>query len=351
MVIDNEYYSELFHGEYELFNMAEFALEAGITLRGAQLAYVTCGELNRAKDNGVLVTTWFSGNHSVMKQLFIGPEHALDPEKYFIVIANQLGSGLGTSPHNTPAPHGRGRFPQLNIGDDVVAQERMLREMFGIEKLQLVTGASMGAQQTYEWAVRFPEKVMRAAPIAGTARTTPHCDIWVRTLIDNLVGDPAYAAGWYSESVDLRAALQRQAGLFALMGLSSNFWNTDFWRKMGFASAEDFKIGFLEGYFAPMDAGDLVCQAEKWTRGDVSRRTSGDLAAALRRITARTFVMPVSSDQFFPVSDCEADQRHIPNSELRVLDSDCGHLGLFHLEPSFAELVDRNLAELLEAST
>jgi homoserine O-acetyltransferase len=62
----------------------------------------------------------------------------------------------------------------VRIGDDVRAQEQLLRKQFGIEELQLVTGGSMVAQQTYEWAVRFPEMVRRAAPIAGTAKNTSH---------------------------------------------------------------------------------------------------------------------------------------------------------------------------------
>jgi len=45
-----------------------------------------------------------------------------------------------------------------------------------------------------------------------------------------------------------------------------------------------------------------------WQHGDVSRHTGGDLAAALGRITARTTVMPISTDQFFPVPDCAAGQ-------------------------------------------
>ncbi len=50
------------------------------------------------------------------------------------------------------------KFPKVRIGDDVVAQERLLREHFGIDQLELVTGGSIGAQQTYEWAVRFPTR-------------------------------------------------------------------------------------------------------------------------------------------------------------------------------------------------
>lgn len=88
-------------------------------------------------------------------------------------MLNQIGNGLSTSPHNTDGPFSSGRFPHVRIGDDVRAQEQLLRERFGIEELQLVTGGSMGAQQTCEWAVRFPDKVKRAAPIAGTAKNTP----------------------------------------------------------------------------------------------------------------------------------------------------------------------------------
>jgi homoserine O-acetyltransferase/O-succinyltransferase len=37
-----------------------------------------------------------------------------------------------------------------------VAQHRLLTERYGIQRLELVLGWSMGAEQTYEWAVRFP---------------------------------------------------------------------------------------------------------------------------------------------------------------------------------------------------
>ena len=42
-------------------------------------------------------------------------------------------------------------FRKVRIGDDVVAQERLRREHFGIERLAVVVGGSMGAQQTYEY--------------------------------------------------------------------------------------------------------------------------------------------------------------------------------------------------------
>jgi len=161
-MILNPYYSPELHGDYDTFDLGDFVLEEGYTLRDCKLAYTTVGELNAARDNAILVTTWYSGTHQVFRDVYIGPEHALNPEKYFIVIINQIGNGLSSSPHNTDGPHAMARFPHVRIGDDVRAQEQLLREQFGIEQLELVTGGSMGAQQTYEWAVRFPGQVPKS---------------------------------------------------------------------------------------------------------------------------------------------------------------------------------------------
>ncbi len=347
-MIENRYYSPEMQGPYELFDLGDFVLEEGYTLRACKLAYTTFGELSPAKDNAILITTWYSGTHQIFADVYIGPEHALNPDKYFIVVINQIGNGLSTSPHNTDGPHAMARFPHVRIGDDVRAQEQLLREKFGIEDLQLVTGGSMGAQQTYEWAVRFPDKVKRAAPIAGTAKNTPHDFIYVEALKEAITSDPEFRSGWYEASSDVRAGLARHARIWSVMGFSTEFWKQEQWRPLGFASADDFQVGFVDAYFQPMDPDDLLCMAWKWQRGDVSRHTGGDLAAALGRIKAWTFVLPIDEDMFFPVRDCAPEQELIPNSELRVIESMGGHLGLFGFEPGYMEQIDRHLGELLD---
>ena len=348
-MIENAYYSPEVQGPYEMFDLGDFTLEEGPTLRGCQLAYATFGELNDAKENAVLITTWYSGTHQIFADTYIGSEHALDPQKYFIAVVNQIGNGLSTSPHNTRGPFSRGRFPHVRIGDDVRAQEQLLREQFGIEELQLVTGGSMGAQQTYEWAVRFPEKVRRAAPIAGTAKNTPHDFLCADSLMEAITSDPGFKNGFYDSNEEVREGLARHAKLWAVMGLSTEFFKQEQWRTLGFTSLEDFHIGFVEAYFNPMDPNDLLRMAWKWQRGDVSRHTGGDLAAALGRIRAKTFVMPIDEDMLFPVRDCKVEQELIPNSELRVIESISGHLGLFNLEPGYMEQVDGHLGELLDS--
>lgn len=82
-------------------------------------------------------------------------------------------------------------------------------------------------------------------------------------------------------------------------------------------------------------------------RGDVSRHTAGDLSAALSRIKAKTFVMPITHDMFFTVNDCRAEQQMIPGSEFRPVESIDGHLGLFGTDEKMMDQLDKYLNELL----
>ena len=346
-MIVNPFYTQEVHGPYEHYALGDFVLEEGGTLRGAQLAYAIHGKLNRAKDNAILIPTWYSGTSKVFEQAYIGKGRALDPAKYFIICANQLGNGLSTSPHNTAGTGGRGGFPKVRIGDDVRAQHQLVTEHFGLRKLALVVSGSMGAQQTYEWAVAYPEMVQRAAPIAGTAKNTDHDFLYTQSLCDAITCDPGFKNGWYDSHTEVREGLTRHALLWAVMGLSTEFFKQEVWRALGFSSVADFQTNFLEAYFTAMDPNSLLAMAWKWQRSDVSRHTGGDLEKALARITAKTFVMPIDEDMFFPPRDCQAEQKMIKGSEFRVLKSPCGHLVLTGFEQNFLKQVDENLKDLL----
>ena len=115
-MIENPYYSQQGHGPYELHNIGDLELEEGGTLRDCELAMATHGKLNAAKDNAVLVPTWYSGTSKIIEQVYVGKGRALDPSKYFIIVVNQIGSGLSTSPRNRPAPDGMANFPARSQG-------------------------------------------------------------------------------------------------------------------------------------------------------------------------------------------------------------------------------------------
>lgn len=346
-MIDNNYYTPEIHGEYSVHSIGDFPLEEGGVIRDCKLAYKTFGRLNEARSNAILVTTWYSGTSKIMEDVYIGEGRALDPNKYFIVVINQIGNGLSSSPHNTPSPFNGPRFPRVRISDDVRAQHILLTELFNIHSLELVVGGSMGAQQTYEWAVRYPDMVQRAAPIAGTAKTTHHDKLFSETIIEAITSDPAWEEGWYTEAHAVHRGLRRHARLWGAMGFSTEALKQEKWTELGFNSVDDFLVGFLENYFLPMDPNDLMTMAWKWQHADVSRNTGGDLHAALHSIKARVFVMPIDEDMFFPPRDCHDEANMIPNAYFRPIKSLWGHLGLFGLEPSYYEQINSHLSELL----
>lgn len=343
---NNEYYSEAQHGPHEYLELGDFALEGGETLSNAKLAYKTQGTLSSAKDNAILFPHMWSGTSASMES-FIGEGRPLDPTKYFIILPGQFANGLSSSPSNTPAPQNGGAFPHVTIGDDVVAQHRLVRDHFGIEELQLVTGWSMGAEQTYEWAVRYPDMVKRAAPFAGTAKTTPHDFLWVRAHENALKSDPAWAEGFYEKSSDVAVGLRRHAEVWSVMGLCSEFYKQEVWRSLGFDSLDGFITGFWEAYFEPMDPNNLIWMGWKWRHGDVSKHTNGDLAAALARVSAKTTVVAFGNDMFFPPSDVEAEAAMISGAEYRLIDSLWAHFTMFCMNDEDKAAIDQVFEDLL----
>jgi homoserine O-acetyltransferase/O-succinyltransferase len=343
-----DYYTADVQGPHEHVELGSFALDSGDALPEARLAYRTHGRLNAARDNAVLVPHMYSGTSASMEGL-IGEGRALDPSRYFIILPDQFGSGLSSSPSNTPAPFDRARFPAVTIADDVRAQHLLITERFGITTLHAVAGWSMGGLQTYEWAVRHPEMVRRAAVFAATAKTPVHNQLFIDLHSELLRSDPAFAGGSYADSDEVHLGLGRHAMAFSLMSTGYRFFRTEVWRRLGFASVEEFTLGFMRGHFQPMDPNNLLCQAAKWRAADVSLRTGGDLAAALRRITARFYVFAFSGDLFFPPEDHEADVALIADAKLRVIDSPIGHFTMFGLLPEDVAAIDDALAEVLKS--
>ena len=327
--------------------LGRFPLQCGVTLPDAKLVYQTHGTLNAAKDNAVLLLTWYSGTHEDAAWM-VGPDRALDPDRYFIVIPNLFGNGLSSSPSNTAPPWDRGGFPLVSVYDNVVAQERMVRDALGIERFRLVTGWSMGAMQTFQWASQFPEKVETLAPTCGAARCSPHNALMLDSLRATLTLDEAYRGGWYDQppTQGLRAA----ARVYAAWGLSQTFYREAAYKKLGFASVEDFVVGFWEGFLVAKDANDLLSQFATWTHGDISNNPihDGDFDKALGAIQARAIVMPGNSDLYFPPEDRAYEVAHMPNAELRPFDSIYGHFAASWAHPADVAFHDAALRELLE---
>ena len=130
------------------FTIKNFQLQCGAILPQAQLVYQTYGELNRDRSNVILYPTSYGAQHSDIEWL-VRPDGILDPTKWFVIIINMFGNGLSSSPSNCSECGLAEQDFWFTHLDNVTAQEQLLREVFGIERLALVYGWSMGAQQAY----------------------------------------------------------------------------------------------------------------------------------------------------------------------------------------------------------
>jgi homoserine O-acetyltransferase/O-succinyltransferase len=333
--------------DYETYSLGDFTLSGGATLPDARIAYKTYGRLSDTRDNAIVYPTWYSGRHWENEWL-IGDGMALDPGRYFIIVPNMLGNGLSSSPSNTPPPYDRARFPQVRVQDNVRAQHRLVTGRFGIETLVAVCGWSMGAGQTYQWAVSFPEMVPRILPFCGSARTSPHNQVFLEGVKAALTADAAFREGWYDTppTRGLRAASRVYAG----WGFSQAFYLQEHWREIGYTTLEDFLVRFWEGFFLDeRDANNLLTMLWTWQHGDIGATEGfdGSLERALASIRARAIVMPAEKDLYFPPEDNAYEVEHMPNAELRVIPGVWGHFAGGGANPTDTAFIDQALKELL----
>ncbi len=311
--------------DYDIFELGNVVLQSGATLRNAKLAYKTYGTLNAAKDNVIVNPTSYGSQH-YLNEGRIGEEWALDPSKYFIIVPNKFGNGLSSSPSNTPTPYDKARFPGVTLYDNVMCQRRLLTEQFGIEKVALVTGWSMGGQQTYHWGALFPNMVERILPICGSAKTSHHNFVFLEGVKAALTTDDAWANGWYDKPPT--KGLRAMGRVYAGWAVSQAFYREEIYLKIGYSSLEDYLISFWEGRRMEADANDLLAMLWSWQNADISANDmyGGDLKQALGAIKAKAIVMPGRTDLYFPPEDNEIEVSHMPNAEFRPIESIWGHL-------------------------
>ncbi|WP_286786446.1 MULTISPECIES: alpha/beta fold hydrolase [Pseudomonas] len=300
--------------EKYFFELGELALESGAALRQARLCYQVVGRPNAARDNIVLIPSYYGGSHWGSLPL-LGAGSPLSGGDYCVVLTNQFGSGWSTSPSNAAEGQRGADFPRVSLGDNVEAQRRLLDALFGDWQLALVCGWSMGGMQAFAWAMRHPEKVERILPFCATARCWPHNRVFLDGVAAALRADCAWQEGRYEAPPE--RGLRAFGRVYAGWAYSQAFYREALYRQLGFADVEAL-LAFWEEDHLEQDANDLLCVLDSWQSSQPSE-------PALAAIRARTIVMPSSSDLYFTVTDARHEASLIPCAELRVLESDWGH--------------------------
>ncbi len=310
--------------EARTFALGDFTLQSGRVLPDAQLVYVVYGEMNADKSNVVLYPTSYGAQHTDIAWL-IGGDKVLDPKRWCVVVVNKFGNGQSTSPSNVASPVSRGRWPLVTHVDNVTAQARLMTEVFGVERLAMVYGWSMGGQQALHWGALHPERVERICAVCTSARTSIHNKVFLEGVRATLTADPNWTGTHFRAKPE--AGLRAMGRVYAGWAMSQAFYRHGLHITAANPSLEDYLVRSWEGNFLRRDGDDLLAMLATWTASDISAndRYKGDLTAALRAIQAKTFIMPSRTDLYFTPEDAEAECRLMPNAEFRPIESVWGH--------------------------
>ncbi|MEY4146411.1 MAG: Homoserine O-acetyltransferase, partial [Pseudomonadota bacterium] len=186
-------------------------LESGQTLDNFTIAYETYGTLNANKDNAILVFHALSGDQFATGTnpitgkdgwwvTAIGPNKAVDTNKYFIICANVLGGCMGTSGPTSINPKTnelyQNTFPLVTIRDMVNAHVLLLDHL-QIEKTLCVLGGSMGGMQVLQFCSSNPGRTYSAIPIACTASHSAQNIAFNELSRQAIMADPEWSNGDY----------------------------------------------------------------------------------------------------------------------------------------------------------
>lgn len=307
----------------KIHKLENFILKSGVTIN-LELSYLTIGELNEKKDNVIIYPTRYAGTHLEQGYL-IGEQLALNPKDYFIIIPNMFCNGVSSSPSNTIEPLNGPNFPLITIQDNVTAQHNLITNLFGIEKVKLVVGWSMGGQQAYQWATQYPDMVDNIAAMCAHAKTSGHTHVFLEGMYAALTSDLNWNEGNYKEQPN--AGKTTMAMAWAGWALGQNWFREKLYLNDGYKSPQEVLDKLWKTIYYKRDANDLLAMIRTWQEHDISNneKFNGNIEEALSSIQANVVLMPGVNDLYFPPEENKEELKSLKNGKLEIIPSNYGH--------------------------
>ena len=333
---------------YQKFNLGNIKLLSGRVLKSAQLVYKTYGSLNKDSSNVIVLPTFYTGTHE-RNEGFIGKNRAINPNKYFVISINMFGNGLSSSPSNTIKTQYGYKFPKITLWDNIYCQKKLITEKLKIKKIALVTGWSMAGCQSYQWAAQYPEMVKAILPFCASSKTSIHNHVFLEGVKSALQADKNWKNGNYTKQpVEGLKAFGR---VYAGWAFSQDFYRKKLYKKLGFKNVNDLLKEWGNDHAKNWDANNLLSKLQTWQLNDISKgpKYNNNYIKALKSIRAKTILMPCNQDLYFRTEDNKYENKFIPRSSLRPIDSPFGHCAANPgNDKNFEKKLDKNINELLE---
>ncbi len=238
---------------------------------------------------------------------------------------------------------------------DMVRAQSMLVDHFGIDKLFLVMGGSMGGMQVLQWAAAYPDRVFAALPIATGARHSSQNIAFHEVGRQAVMADPDWREGRYLEAGTIPGkglAVARMAAHITY--LSDSALHRKFGRNL--QDRESLTFGFdadfqIESYLRHQgasfvdrfDANSYLYMTRAMDYFDIAAEHGGVLANAFKGTKTRFCLVSFTSDWLFPTAESRSIVHALNASGASVsfveIETDKGHDAFLLDEPEMVAAV------------
>lgn len=323
---------------------APFQLENGQSIENLKVAYHTYGRLNSKRNNVIWVCHALTANSDVFdwwSGLF-GLGEFFDPDKYFIICPNALGSCYGTTGPSSTLENKRpllDGFPEVTIKDLANVHE-ILRKELKLESIYALIGASMGGQQALEWSIKQPSLFKTLILLATNASHSPYGIAFNESQRLAIKADPSFG----NFNIDGGRNGLIAARSIALLSYRSykGYENTQ--SELTNEVKSDFKSSSYQRYQGEklakrFSAYSYVTLSKAMDSHNVGRGKKS-IKHALNLIKAKTLVIGITTDNLFPLSEQKFLARNIHNCQFYEMHSEYGHDGFLIETPKIERVLE-----------
>jgi homoserine O-acetyltransferase len=225
----------------------------------------------------------------------------------------------------------------------MVQLEARLLDELGVERLELVTGPSLGGMQALEWALMYPERVGSVVPIGVGGQHSAWCIGVSEAQRAAIAADPNWNDGFYSSDAPPEKGLAA-ARMMAVCTYRS--WES-FAERFSRDTCDDGRYQ-VQSYLhhqgekinSRFDANTYVTLTHAMHTHDLARGR-GEYPAVLATIEQPALVVSVSTDALYPPAEQEFLAAHMPRAEYEILQSAHGHDGFLIETGQLSALIAR----------
>lgn len=338
--MNNQVEENLFH-----YNQP-FELETGEVLPRIKLSYTTLGKINQNQDNIIWICHALTAdaNPADWWEGLIGKGKLYDPDHYFIICANMMGSCYGSSgPLDTNPITMRlyqHDFPQVTVRDMSKALD-LLRQELNIQKIHTLIGGSMGGMQALEWACLEPNLFENLIVLATNAQHSPWGIAYNETQRMAIMADPT----WKSDHPEAGRKGLKAARALALLSYRNYdaYCNTQ--AETDIDKLDHYKASSYQQY-----QGDKLVKRfnlasymllSKAMDSHHLGRGRESVENALASIKAKTLSIAVSSDVLFPPIEQKRIADGVKGGKYVEIDSFYGHDGFLVETKAIDEIIKK----------